>query len=169
MEAKGVERVGKAVVRGGWSGEAVNLNAHEGKGCPASEGPGTGINGFSHGLEGCYGEKIYIPQIETRTIAMWRDLTNGARDIAPAKIRWLTIHAVSNSGLYLFRVVTMDAIRGGGRGVKLPRSYSGEWTMNGRTIDPVKWMRENMTKEKEPIRPISPRVSPDFWAEAGAE
>lgn len=87
VKAKGIEGVGEAAVRGRWSGEAVDFNAHEGKGCPASEGPGAGINSFSHRLEGCDGGKRYIPQMETRTIAMWRDLTNGARDIAPAKIR----------------------------------------------------------------------------------
>ena len=89
--------------------------------------------------------------------------------MAPAKIRWLTIHAVNNSGLYLLRTTPMGAMRRGGRGVKFGRSYSGERTMNGRTIELVKVMMENMTREKEPMRPISPRASSDFCVEEVSE
>ena len=42
----------------------------------------------------------YMPQIETRIVAILRDLTKGASAIEAAKIMWLTIHAVIRSGLY---------------------------------------------------------------------
>lgn len=114
-------------------------------------------------------EETYIPQMDTRMVAMWRDRTNGASDMAPAKIKWLIIHAVKRSGLYLSKLATIGAMWRGGRGVKFRRRYSGERTKKGRIMEAAKVTMENMTREKEPMRPISPRASSDFFVEAASE
>ncbi len=110
--------------------------------------------------------ETYIPQIETRMVAMRRDLTNGARHMEAAKMRWLYIHAVRRFGLYLLIVANRGAILGGGRGVNPRFSLSGDWTIQGRRTEPTKVMTENMTREKDPMRPTSPSVSVEFSIEA---
>ena len=88
--------------------------------------------------------------------------------IAPAKMIWLTCHAVRRSGLRLLTAVTKGAKgprKAGGRGVNgREREVSGDLTIKGRSIDAMKVIMENMTSEREPTRPTSPRVS--FEAEA---
>lgn len=59
------------------------------------------------------GDVTYSAQMETRTVAIDRDLTNGARHIEAAKTKRLYIYAVTRYGLSLSRVVTM--VRGGRR------------------------------------------------------
>lgn len=68
----------------------------------------------------------YMPQMETRIVAILRDRTKGARAMEAAKIMWLTIHAVIRSGLYSLSNVTMGAIPRGGLGVKARFSDSGD-------------------------------------------
>ena len=111
----------------------------------------------------------YIPHTETRMVAEWRDRTSGVRSIAQAKIRWLTIHAVSRSGRYLMRTLTRGAMLGGGLGVNPIFSSSGDSTRSGRSTDPAKVRMENTTRLRLPIRPISPRVSVDCLTCSGAE
>lgn len=107
--------------------------------------------------------------MDTRTVAIWRDLTNGVSPIANAKIRWLYIQAVTRSGLYFAMVVTNGAIVGGGRGVNRPLSKSGDFTSQGSVTEAVSVMMENMTREREPTRPTSPSLSVDSEVEASAE
>lgn len=52
----------------------------------------------------------------------------------------------------------------GGRGVKADFLLSGERTPNGRTMELTTVMKENITSDKLPIRPTSPRVSEDSSA-----
>lgn len=106
--------------------------------------------------------------MDTRTVAMWRDLTNGVSPIANAKIRWLYIQAVTRSGLYFAMVVTSGAIVGGGRGVNRPLSKSGDFTSQGSVTEAVSVMMEKMTREREPTRPTSPSLSVDSEVEASA-
>lgn len=58
----------------------------------------------------------------------------------------------------------MGAREGGPRGVNLRRSWSGDWTTKGRRTEPANVMIEKTTRDSEPTRPTSPRVS--FDAEA---
>jgi len=118
------------------------------------------------GGRGGWRRGTYIPHTETRMVAMRRDLTNGARHMAEAKMRWLYIQAVRRSGLYLLIVATNGAILGGGLGVNPRFSLSGDLTTQGRRTEPTKVMTENITREKEPMRPTSPRVSVEFSTEA---
>ena len=97
--------------------------------------------------------------METRTVAIFKDRTKGAKDIAPANIRWLAIQAVNRSGLYSCSVVTKGAILFGGRGVNPRFSLSGDCTTHGRRIEPANVMIEKTTRDKDPTRPISPRAS----------
>ncbi len=96
-------------------------------------------------------------------VAIWRDFTNGVRDIEAAKMRWLYIQAVTRSGLYFAMVVTKGAIPGGGLGVKplwdLLFSYSGDCTTQGRSTEPMSVMIEKTIKASDPTRPTSPRIS----------
>lgn len=66
-------------------------------------------------------------------------------------------------------VVTNGAIVGGGRGVNRPLSKSGDFTSQGSVIEAISVMIENMTREREPIRPTSPSLSVDSEVEASAE
>ena len=111
-----------------------------------------------------------IPQIDTRTVAMCRERTKGARNMAPAKIRWLSIHDVRRSGLDPCKNFASGAIAAGGRGVKLRcpglASLSGDLTTNGRKMEPIKVTMEKIRRESEPIRPMSPRASDDSAIDA---
>ena len=66
--------------------------------------------------------------------------------------------------------VARDAMAGGGLGVKLRppdlELSSGDWTTNGRKTDPMNVTIENMRREREPMRPMSPRGSSDSAIEA---
>ena len=106
-----------------------------------------------------------IPQMETMMVAICRERTKGARHIAAAKMRWLHCQAVRRSGLYLLRAEIMGVNVGGPRGVKRRRSWSGDWTTKGRMTEPRKVMMEKTTREREPTRPTSPRVSLEAVAE----
>ena len=97
--------------------------------------------------------------METMTVAIFKDRTKGAKDIAPANMRWLTIQAVNRSGLYCCRVVTKGAILLGGRGVNPRFSWSGDCTTHGRRIEPANVIIEKTTRDKDPTRPMSPRAS----------
>ena len=176
----GVEVVGcgrEAAVRGAvsengvWGCKAVDFDAHERKRSPAGEGPGAGgSRAVSRWRQmGIARGETYIPQTETRMVANRKDLTNGARDIAAAKMRWLIVQAVRRSGLLAFTALMKEASIGGGRGVKPRFSSSGDLTIHGRMMEPANVMMEKMTKESEPIRPMSPRVSVEAWAAAGFE
>lgn len=100
-----------------------------------------------------------IPQMETMMVAICKERTKGAKHIAPAKIRCDHCQAVRRSGLFLFRVSIRGARVGGPRGVNLRRSWSGDWTTKGRRTEPAKVMIEKTTRERDPTRPTSPRVS----------
>ena len=110
-----------------------------------------------------------MPHIETRTVANCNDLTKGARDIAPAKIRWLTSQVVRRSGFILCTAARKEARIGGGRGVKVRFSSSGDVTTHGNSTDPAKVTIEKITREKLPIRPISPSLSVEVLICSGAE
>ena len=64
--------------------------------------------------------------------------------------------------------VTIGAMLGGGRGVKPGFSSSGDFTIHGRRTEPANVTMEKTTKERLPIRPISPKVSGDSCAVLGA-
>lgn len=113
-------------------------------------------------------DDTYMPHIETSVVANRSEVTNGARAIEPAKMRWEIIHAVMRSGLYSLIFVTIGAMLGGGRGVKPGFSSSGERTTHGSSTDPAKVMMEKTMRERLPIRPISPRASLDSCAVFGA-
>ena len=51
-------------------------------------------------------------------MAVWKDLTKGVKNIAPAKMRWPIIQAVMRSGLNLSTAMRKEAMLRGGRGVK---------------------------------------------------
>ena len=61
-------------------------------------------------------------------------------------------------------VVTKGAMLGGGRGVKPGFSSSGDLTIHGRRTEPTNVTIENTTRERLPMRPISPRASEDSCA-----
>ncbi len=48
---------------------------------------------------------------------------------------------------------------GGGRGVHVRRSSSGALINHGSATEPASEMKEKMTSEKLPTRPMSPKVS----------
>ncbi len=104
------------------------------------------------------------PQMETMMAAICRERTKGARHIAPAKMRWLHCQAVRRSGLYLSMISSRGVSLGGPRGVKRRRSLVGDWTTNGRRTELAKVMMEKTTRERDPTRPMSPRVSLDSEA-----
>ena len=89
--------------------------------------------------------------------------------MAPAKMRWLSIHAVSRSGLHFLNVMMSFARLGGGRGVKVSFSSSGEVTTQGRRTEPANVTMENTMRLKLLMRPISPRISADCLTLSGAE
>ena len=97
--------------------------------------------------------------METMTVAIFKDRTKGAKDIAPANIRWLTIQAVNRSGLYSCRVVIKGAILFGGLGVNPRFSWSGDSTTHGSRMEPANVMIEKTTRDKDPTRPMSPKAS----------
>lgn len=111
-----------------------------------------------------------IPQIDTSTVAMCSDRTNGARNMAPAKIMWLSIQAVSRSGFALDNRLARGAAAGDERGVKLRcrgfESLCGDWTTKGRRTEPMKVTMENMSRDRDPIRPMSPSGSFESAMEA---
>lgn len=106
--------------------------------------------------------------MDTMMVAICRLLTNGAINIAPAKMMWLNCQAVRRSGLHLSSAVTKGAKgprKAGGRGVNgREREVSGAWTTNGRRMDATKVIMEKTTRDKEPTRPTSPRASLDAAA-----
>jgi len=106
-----------------------------------------------------------MPQTETMMVAMRRERTKGAKHIAPAKMRWLSCQAVRRSGLCLLREVRRGVRVGGPRGVKRRGVGSGDWTMKGRRTEPRKVIMEKTTRQREPMRPTSPRVSLEAEAE----
>lgn len=74
----------------GRRGEAVYFNAHERKRSPAGECPRSlclEVSLAHIDLGARTRGKTYKPQIETRMVAVRRDLTNGVSDIAAAKIK----------------------------------------------------------------------------------
>lgn len=79
--------------------------------------------------------------------------------MALLKSRCPQIHVVSRSGLYLLNFVMTPAIAAGGRGVK--PSSSGDLTSAGRMNDPMNVTSEKTTRDRLPIRPISPNASFD--------
>lgn len=101
-------------------------------------------------------------------VAKRTERTNGASIIAPANIKCENIQAVRRSGLYLFMVVTNGAILGGGRGVKPGFSSSGDLTIHGRRTEPTKVTIEKTTRERLPMRPMSPKASEDSCTVLGA-
>ena len=107
-----------------------------------------------------------MPQTDTMIVAMRRDLTKGAKHIAAAKIRWLHCHAVRRSGLWFWNRVTRGPKPGGGRGVngRLLAEDSGASTSQGSVTEAMNVMMENMTRDREPTRPTSPRVSVEALA-----
>lgn len=111
-----------------------------------------------------------MPQMDTSTVAMCSERTKGARNIAPAKTRWLSIQAVSRSGFVLLMRLARGAMAGEERGVKLRcRGFapsSGDRTMKGSRTEPMKVTIENMSKDREPIRPMSPSGSAESAIEA---
>lgn len=70
-------------------------------------------------------------------------------------------------------VVIIGAMPGGGRGVKPLESrcfsLSGDFTIQGRSTELVNVMIEKTTRDSDPTRPMSPRGSLDFEADALAE
>lgn len=114
-----------------------------------------------------------IPQTDTSMVAMCNERTKGARNMAPAKMMWLSIHAVSRSGLEVltsFARGARGARTAGGRGVKLRwpglDSSSGDLTTKGRKIEPMNVTSEKMSRDKDPMRPMSPRGSDESAIEA---
>lgn len=99
------------------------------------------------------------PHNATRVVAKRKECANGARIMATEKRAWPHIHAVRRSGLCARRVVTIPAIAAGGRAVK--PSSSGDFMTRGRRKAPRNVTSENTTREREPIRPISPKASLD--------
>lgn len=105
------------------------------------------------------------PHNATRAVAKRKECAKGARIMAQEKRAWPHIHAVRRSGLCARSVVTISAIAAGGRAVN--PSSSGDFMMSGRRKAPRNVTREKTTKEREPMRPISPRASLDCltsWA-----
>merc|ERR1712144_140633 len=101
------------------------------------------------------------PHKVTRKVAKRKECAIGARIMALLNRRWPYIQAVRRSGLYLLTFVTTPAIAAGGRAVKF--SSSGDLTKSGIMRAPTK-----VTREKLPIRPISPRASLDCLKSCGA-
>ena len=102
-------------------------------------------------------------------MAKCSERTNGVRHMAPANMRWLSIQAVSRSGLRPLIILINLARLGGGRGVNSRFSFSGELTTHGRRMEPVKVTRENTMRLRLPMRPISPTASVGFLALSGTE
>lgn len=73
-----------------------------------------------------------------------------------------------NVGLYFSISTTNEAMRAGGRGVKIGASFSGLLTKKGSTTDMTKVMMENAISAREPMRPTWPVKSSDSLASAGA-
>jgi hypothetical protein len=71
----------------------------------------------------------------------------------PAKIQWDTVHVVRREGLYFSISKTKEAMRAGGRRVKLGASSSGLKTNHGRMTDMVNVMMEKAMSAVLPIRP----------------
>ena len=107
-------------------------------------------------------------------VAMRRDLTKGARHIAPANIRWLYCQAVRRSGLWDSKILRKGfrkgTRRGGGRGVngrlRAEESESGDSIIQGRPMEARKVIIEKITREREPTRPTSPRWSAEALVRA---
>ena len=89
--------------------------------------------------------------------------------MAAANIRWLTSQVERRSGLRLCIVVRKDARIGGGRGVNFRFSSSGDVMTQGRRTEPAKVTMEKMTRDRLPMRPISPSLSVEFLRSSGAE
>ena len=106
------------------------------------------------------------PHAATKKVAKRNECAKGARIIAQLKRQWPQIHAVRRSGLYLLTLLTTSARALGGRAVKL--SSSGDLMNRGRRKAPRKVTKENTTRDKLPILPISPRASLDSLTSTGA-
>ena len=119
-----------------------------------------------------------MPQRETRTVAMPRERTKGARAMATANRICEYCHAFRRSGFFVgIRVVSVltrgmavsnrGRRKGGGRGVKLREGLGGslaegeegDWMIIGRPMEAMNVMMEKTTRESDPTRPISPRAS----------
>lgn len=106
------------------------------------------------------------PQDDIRNVAKRKECANGARIMAALKRQCPHIQAVSRSGLYLLTLVAILAMAAAGRGVKL--ASSGDLIRRGRINAPTRVTSENRTKEKLPIRPISPNASFEALKSCGA-
>lgn len=106
------------------------------------------------------------PHADIRKVAKRKDRTNGAMIIMALKRQCPQIQAVSRSGLYLLTLVAIAAIAAAGRGVKL--CSSGDLMRRGNTKAPAVVTRENKTREKLPILPISPNGSFEVLKSCGA-
>jgi hypothetical protein len=106
------------------------------------------------------------PHIVTRKVAKRKECANGAMTMVQLNIQCPQIHAVRRSGLYLLTFVAIAAIAAGGLCVKLVSS--GDLMSIGRIQAPIKVTKENSTREKLPILPISPSASFDALKSWGA-
>src|SRR5215471_8467384 len=103
-----------------------------------------------------------IPQRATRKVAKGRDLASGAKTIVAANIMCEIIHAICRSGRTKANFLRNRTTPGGGRGANDAFLFSGDRIPNGRTTELTNVIRENITRERLPMRPTSPRVSVDF-------
>lgn len=104
----------------------------------------------------------YIPQRQTSAVAKRKLFANGARDMDAANMRCPKIHVDNKSGFFSLKRFKSPATAGCGLAVYV--SSSGDFTSKGSRNAPVQVMREYMTSEVLPIRPISPRTSLDCFA-----
>ena len=113
-----------------------------------------------------------MPDRVTTVLARPREVTKGAKRLAPAKMRWETNQAVRSDGLrslkYLRAVITKDGMddfldfRSFGS-----RSESGERINGGRMTEATKDTIEKRIRENDPIRPIAPSLSVVSWRSSG--
>ena len=106
----------------------------------------------------------YIPQNAMRTVENRKDLDKGARIIDPANAIWDNAQAVgiviwylrnkSPSGTEHDDLLTTDELS----------SSDGSSTIQGKSIEPPKDIKENKTRANEPVLAISPTTSFDSFS-----
>ena len=113
-----------------------------------------------------------MPDRATTKLARPRELTKGARKLAPAKMRCEMSQAVRREGLrsltYLRAVMRKDGmgdfLEERSSGFELE---SGERIKGGRMTEATNEIMEKMTREREPMRPMAPSRSSVSWRSSG--